>query len=200
MCSFCPQPILDVLDQRRHLSFDVIDQWWNCIFGAFDDDFIIMWYPWTLGNGILALMSLISGSMLPLVFVFFYHWWNLTFVITDPMGSFDPLDHWRSFIIGAAVLSMPLISIVVLSWWFSSKQISRSTRSTVTTTRTPVSSSPSLWSSTSTCSSSRPAVCCRRWLTFLWTVSSSLRSRRSASTRCSWPSYWSTPTPSTGMQ
>lgn len=154
--------------------------------------------PWAMEFWLWCLWSVVACCLW--CFFFFYHWWNLTFVITDPMGSFDPLDHWRSFIIGAAVLSMPLISIVVLSWWFSSKQISRSTRSTVTTTRMPASSSPSLWSSTSTCSSSRPAVCCRRWSTFLWTVSSSLRSRRSASTRCSWPSYWSTPTPSTGMQ
>lgn len=79
-----------------------------------------------------------------------------------------------------------------------SKQISRSTPSTATTTPTPACSSPSWWRSTSMSSSSRRAACCRRWLTSRWTASCWRPCRRSASTRCSWLNCSSTPTLSTG--
>lgn len=191
-------PVSDVLN--------VLDQW------------CILILTFLIRDGISPLRSLISDETVPfkpLVMVSYisYPWylcsyhdnnkkkatWLVTTNVFDQLDwcytIFDVTHHW----IYCYFDRVNLYSHYHLSFVFFSKRISRSTRSTVTTTRTPASSSPSSWSSTSMCSSSKPAVCCRRWSTFLWTVSFSLRSRRSASTHCSWPNYWSTPTPSTGM-
>lgn len=79
-----------------------------------------------------------------------------------------------------------------------SKQSSRSTPSTATTTPTPAWSCHASPRWTSTFTSSRPAGCCRRWLTSPWTASCSPPCRKSANIPCSWLSCSSTPTPSTG--